>query len=124
MCELATGKMDHHAGDSPVAHEQIRPTTHDHQRDVFVETKPHEVGKPLLGFRLRPELCGASDTHRRVFGKRFVKFDATHTHDALQLVAFFQIINQAGPRFVDIARAEAQNEIALFENSSSGLVHF
>ncbi|MFM8364668.1 MAG: hypothetical protein ACKOAS_05890, partial [Verrucomicrobiota bacterium] len=122
--ELAAREMDDDAGDSTVAHKQVGTAAHDHQWNCFVETKPHEVREALLGFRFGPELSRSADAHRRVFGKRLVKFDPARTHVFQKAGARFEIGGEAASGLVDVSCAEAENEIAIFQHRAGGFVDF
>ncbi len=75
----------------------------------------HQVGEALFGLGFRPELGGPADTQGGVAGEGFIEPDAARAHRVEQPVAEREISDEPSGGFVDVARAEAQDEIAFLD---------
>ena len=106
--------MHDHAANAAIAHEQVRAAAHDEERRFSPTAKPDEFGKCFLRSRLDPELRRAADAHRGVFRERLVKLDlALRPDDLLQLFRDDQFSRELGQLLVDVAGAEADDDIAV-----------
>ena len=107
--EFAARQMNDHAADAAVTHEQIRAAAHYEQRDLMRHTMFYETRESRFRFRLQPELCGPTDTQRRVFVERLVKPRRPASHHAFQLFEPREIAGDLRSLLVNVARAEAHN---------------
>src|SRR4029077_16531434 len=82
--EITAARMNDHSADSAVAHEKIRTSPKNEQRQMFIAAKTDQFCEGLFGARLDPKLCGTANAQRRMIRHWLIKADLTlFAHNSL-----------------------------------------
>src|SRR5437899_2211085 len=95
VVRLPPAGMNHHSGDSAIAHQKIRSAPDDKKRKIFSSTKTDELGERLFRARLDPNLGRPADAQGGVFRHRLMQTRfALFAHDRLQFFRHHQFRRQ------------------------------
>ena len=121
--KFAARKMHHHAAETAVTHQQVRPAPDHKQRQFFRRAMLNEPRETGFRFRLHPELRRSAHAQSRVLAQRLVKPRHARSHRGLQFLRAREFRRELRPLLVDISRAETQNEIAWLASVRADAAH-
>ena len=122
--KIAAARMENHAANAAIAHEQIRTASDDEDRKIFAPAKANQFCKRRFSARLDPKLRGTAHSQSRVLGERLIETNvAFFVDDLFQLLRNHEIGSQDRQLLVNVSGAETQNEIAGIEHVSHVPMH-